>query len=210
MAKKKTATGTDKRKQYEAMFLLPAGASAEMEKSQQLVRGIIERHGGEVVVLKKWDERKLAYEIGGQKRGLYIIAYFRAPGTAVTPIEREVNLSEDIIRVMISDAEHLNDSEMNAVEPQPIIREERPSWERGGDRFDRGGGGGYGGDRYGDRDRDRGGDRGDRGDRGGDRGPVGEGERRNVVTPRAPREPRPATGGAEEKPSSEPAAASRE
>jgi hypothetical protein len=52
---------------------------------------------------------------------------------------------------------------MEKVEPQPIIREERPSWERNA-RFDRGGGGG-GYDRAGDRG-DRGGDRGaDRGDR---------------------------------------------
>ena len=34
---------------------------------------MIERHGGQIIVLKKWDERKLAYELGGQKRGLYMI-----------------------------------------------------------------------------------------------------------------------------------------
>src|SRR5213083_323518 len=132
MAKKKAETETTKN-QYEAMFLLPAGASAEMEKSQGLVKGIIERHGGEVIVLKKWDERKLAYEIGQQKRGLYILAYFNAPGTAVGAIERDVNLSEDILRVMVTDAEHLNKDEMSAVEPQPIQpKEDRAPWDRPG------------------------------------------------------------------------------
>ena len=117
--------------QYEAMFLLPAGASAEMEKSINNVRGMIERHGGQLIVLKKWDERKLAYELNRQKRGLYVIAYFRAPGPAVTAIEREVNLSEDILRVLVTKADHLNETEMNAVEPQPIQpREERQSWDR--------------------------------------------------------------------------------
>lgn len=129
--------------QYEAMFLLPAGAAAELEKSIGNLKGIIERHGGEILVLKKWDERKLAYELGGQKRGLYIIAYFTAPGSAVGAIERDVNLSEDILRVLVTRADHLNKDEMAAVEPQPIApREERPSWERddrrGGDRPDRG------------------------------------------------------------------------
>jgi hypothetical protein len=38
---------------------------------------------------------------------------------------------------MVTRAEHMNQKEMDAVEPQPIIREERPSWERD----DRGGGG---------------------------------------------------------------------
>ena len=117
-------------KQYEGMFLLPAGASADVDGSITAVRGIIERHGGEILTIKKWDERKLAYEIKGQKRGLYVITYFRAPGKAVTAIEREVNLSENMLRVLVTHADHLNQEEMNAVEPQPIIKEERPSWER--------------------------------------------------------------------------------
>src|SRR5205085_3384420 len=122
-AKRKKSDEGPKLKQYEAMFLLPAGASAELENSLNTVRGIIERHGGEVMVLKKWDERKLAYEIKRNKRGLYIIAYFRAPGTIVSAIERDVNLSEDILRVLVTDATHLNKDEMDKVEPQPIIKE---------------------------------------------------------------------------------------
>src|SRR2546426_2160013 len=79
---------------YEAMSLSPAGASADMENTLKTTRGIIERHGGEVIVLKKWDERKLAYELSKNKRGLYVIAYFTANGTAVAAIERDVHLSE--------------------------------------------------------------------------------------------------------------------
>jgi small subunit ribosomal protein S6 len=136
---------------YEAMFLLPPGAAMDQDGTGlRLCRSFIERHGGQVVVIKRWDERKLYYEINGQKRGTYVIAYFRAPGAAVGAIERDVKLSDEVLRVMVTKADHLNEDEMNAVEPQPIVREERPSWERD-DR------GGY-----------RGGDRGPRGD---DRGP---------------------------------------
>jgi small subunit ribosomal protein S6 len=141
---------TESGKSYEGMFLLPAGASAEMEKSLATVRGMIERHQGQILVLKKWDERKLAYELRGQKRGLYILAYFTAPGSAVTAIERDVNLSEDVLRVLITRSDHLNKEEMAKVEPQPIApREERPSWERD----DRRGGYGDRGPRRDDRDR---------------------------------------------------------
>jgi ribosomal protein S6 len=149
---------------YEAMFLLGAAATAELEKSIALVRGIIERHGGTILVLKKWDERKLAYEIKGQKRGLYIISYFTAPGAAIGSIERDVNLSEEVLRVLVTDAEHLNQAEMDAVEPQPIQpREERAPWDRpyestGGGRPERSDS--RGGDSRGGYD--RGGDRGDR------------------------------------------------
>jgi len=132
MAKKRAEAEVQKN-QYEAMFLLPAGATAEMEKSLNRVKGVIERHEGEILVMQKWDQPKLAYEIGAQKRGLYVITYFKAPGNAVTAIERDVNLSEDILRVMVTDAEHLNKDEMAAVEPQPIVpKEDRAPWDRPG------------------------------------------------------------------------------
>lgn len=142
MTTKEKAIMAKANSQYEAMLLFPAGASAELEKSQTTVRSMIERHGGSILVLKKWDERKLAYELKGQKRGVYIIAYFTAPGNAIAAIERDVNLSEEILRVLVTEADHLNKDEMEAVEPQPIIKEERPSWEGGFGGF---GGGGFGG-----------------------------------------------------------------
>src|SRR5580704_5050254 len=116
---------------YEAMFLLGSGHATDTDGALKIVRGIIERHEGKVIVLKKWDERKLAYEIRGEKRGLYIIAFFTAPPPAIAAIERDVTLSDDILRVMVTKADHLNADEMAAVEPQPIIpREERNPWDR--------------------------------------------------------------------------------
>jgi small subunit ribosomal protein S6 len=128
-----------KNEQYEAMFLFPASAAAEVEGSIKTARGIIERHGGKVLVIKKWDERKLAYEMGKNKRGLYIIAYYSGPGASVSQIERDVHLSEDIIRVLVTKADHLNETEMAAVEPQPIQPREERSWDRGFGSF----GGGF-------------------------------------------------------------------
>src|SRR5437868_1265404 len=136
MAKRKAAEQPQQQAQqqvesYEAMFLLPPAAAMDQDGTGlRLCRSIIERHGGQVIVIKRWDERKLSYEVNGQKRGTYVIAYFRAPGIAVGPIERDVKLSDEILRVMVTKADHLNEQEMNAVEPQPIVREERPSWER--------------------------------------------------------------------------------
>jgi small subunit ribosomal protein S6 len=142
MAKKTPASQGN---QYEAMFLLGSQAANDLDAGMKTVRGMIEKHGGQIIVLKKWDERKLAYEVKRNKRGTYIIAYFKAPGAAIAPIEREVNLSEEVLRVLVSGADHLNEKEMNAVEPQPIQpREERAPWDRpgfnndGGFRPDRG------------------------------------------------------------------------
>jgi small subunit ribosomal protein S6 len=144
-AEMQARTSRGETRQYEAMFLLAPG---DAEAATNVARGIIERHAGTILVIKRWDERKLAYELGRQKRGLYILAYFTAPGTAVSAIERDVNLSEEVLRVLITDADHLSQPEMEAVEPQPIAppREERAPWDR--DRFDRGDRGDRGGDRF--------------------------------------------------------------
>src|SRR5437762_2753417 len=86
---------------YEAMFLFGPAAATEPDAAVNTAKGIIERHGGQILVIKKWDERKLAYEIRGNKRGTYVIAFFKGPGNAVTAIEHDVNLSEEVLRVMV-------------------------------------------------------------------------------------------------------------
>jgi small subunit ribosomal protein S6 len=163
MAKK-----SSKPNQYEGMFLFGAGAASEPQATEASVRKFIETHGGNILVLKKWDERKLAYEIDGNKRGIYYLTLFTAPPAAVAQIERDVKLSEGILRVMILKADHMSVEEIQNHEPQkPEPREERG--------FGGGFGGGYGGGGYGDR-----GDRGDRGGYGGPRGP-----RREEAAPEA-------------------------
>ena len=120
-----------KHRKYEAMFIMGAAHTSDVEGSVKLVRSLIEKHGGNVLVAKKWDERKLAYEIGKVKRGLYVIAYFEAPGSAIAPLERDVKLSDDFLRVLVTTADHLSLEEMEAVEPQPIAppQPERNSWD---------------------------------------------------------------------------------
>jgi small subunit ribosomal protein S6 len=105
-------------RQYEAMFLFGTAASANLEGTLDRVRKLVESHGGDIILLKKFDERRLAYEVKKQKRGLYVICYYHAEPTANAAITREVNLSDDVLRLMIISADHLNQDEMEAVEPQ--------------------------------------------------------------------------------------------
>ena len=160
-----------KTRQYEAMFLFGQATAQDLEGATTLVRTIVERHEGQILVLKKWDERKIAYEIGKQKCGTYVICYFSWPSSSVAAIERDVNLSDNVLRVLVTSADHMNQKEMEAVEPQPIIREERPSWERD--------------------DRPRRDDRGPRDDRPRDDRPRDDRPPREDRAPAAPRESRP-------------------
>jgi len=97
---------TEDRKLYEAMFLVDsAEASSDWDGVNAVIKSVLERADTDVISIKKWDERKLAYEINGKTRGTYILCYFRADGGRIRDIERDVQLSERIMRVLILSVE---------------------------------------------------------------------------------------------------------
>ena len=103
---------------YEGLFLFGTAFTANPDEAVAITRGIIEKHGGKPLVLKKWDDRKLAYEIKKQQRGLYVLAYFIAPTPAITAIDRDCRLSDDVLRAMILDGSHLSVEEVEAMTPE--------------------------------------------------------------------------------------------
>ena len=97
---------------YEGLFLLSQNATADLAAAVEHIRNILTRHEAEILVLRKWDERKLAYPIRGQKRGLFILAYFKAPSSMLGAIDRDCVLSESILRSMVIKADHVGDVEL--------------------------------------------------------------------------------------------------
>jgi small subunit ribosomal protein S6 len=61
---------------------------------------LVSRAGGEVVNCAKWEERKLAYEINGQRRGTYILCHWNGPPAAPAKVERQSQLSSLVLRVL--------------------------------------------------------------------------------------------------------------
>ncbi len=87
---------------YEGMFVLDSGRAAkDWEGAKALVDGVLERYGAKPILRDRWDERKLAYAIKRQKRGTYYLAYFEAPGDAVTQIRRDLVLTEGVLRFLV-------------------------------------------------------------------------------------------------------------
>lgn len=84
---------------YEGMFILdanrfgrdPGGISGQ-------IPAMIENLGGEMLVSRLWEERRLAYPIKGQRKGAYWLAYFRIEGERVSDLKRQCRISDDILR----------------------------------------------------------------------------------------------------------------
>ena len=93
------------KKLYEGMFLVDSAEAQNWDSVITTIKTILERAEAEIVSIKKWEERKLAYEINGKSRGTYILCYFKADGDRIREIERDVQLSERIMRILILSAE---------------------------------------------------------------------------------------------------------
>lgn len=118
---------------YEAMFLLNQAVAADLGGAITHIREILDKAGATIIAMKKWDERRLAYEIDKQKRGVYILVYFSCNARHVAQIERSSNLSERIMRHLIIRAENTTLEEMQAadaqkeLETEARLRAERPA-----------------------------------------------------------------------------------
>jgi len=107
-----------KKKLYEAMFLVDSGdAGSDWDGIIAAVKKILKRAEVEAVSIKKWDDRRLAYDIKGKSRGTYILCYFRSDGQKNDEIEKAVQLSERFIRVLILNADWMTTEDIEKDTP---------------------------------------------------------------------------------------------
>jgi len=118
-------TMTEK-KLYEGMFLVDsARAASDWDGVNTAIRKILEKAGAEIVSMGKWDDRKLAYDIKGVGRGTYILCYFKADGGKIQEIEKAVQLSERIIRVLILSTEQMSKEDIEKDTPAAKAEKEK-------------------------------------------------------------------------------------
>ncbi len=95
------------------MFLIDsAEAAKDWDGIIELVTKMLNKIDAQIVSLKKWDERPLAYPIKRVSRGTYILAYFKADGLKIHELERDVLLSERVMRALILRVEHLTEEDI--------------------------------------------------------------------------------------------------
>jgi small subunit ribosomal protein S6 len=87
---------------YDCMFILDTTKVAgDIATAEKQIRTVLEKHGAEVLVSRPWDERRLAYPIRNQKKGLYYMVYFSSEGRNVVEMERDFAITEMIMRHII-------------------------------------------------------------------------------------------------------------
>ena len=93
--------------QYEAMFLFDPTFGASFDACESEVKRLMDRAEAELLFCRKWEERRLAHRIKGRKRGVYVLVYFKAPADKITPLERDAQISESILRLLVLRADYV-------------------------------------------------------------------------------------------------------
>jgi len=135
---------------YEHVFLARQDLSGQqVEDLTKQFSDVISGLGGTVTKNEYWGLKSLSYRINKNRKAHMTLLNVEAPAAAVTEVERQERLSEDVLRYLTIRVDELEEAPSAMLRKSDRDRDERG--ERGG--------------RFGDRDRgDRGGDR-DRGER---------------------------------------------
>jgi len=139
---------------YEHVFLTRQDASAQqVEELTAQFKGVIEQIGGKVAKTEQWGLKSLSYRLRKNRKAHFTLLNVDAPPGALTEVERQERLNEDVLRYLTIRVEDHEEG------PSAMMRKadrDRERDERGFGFRDRERGG------FRDRDRDRGEHRRDR------------------------------------------------
>ncbi len=125
---------------YENVFISRQDISAaQVDGLVEQFSKLIEDNGGKVTKKEYWGLRNLAYRIKKNRKGHYTLLNIDAPPAAVQEMERNMRISEDVIRYLTVNVKELEE------EPSIMMRSKGGRDERGRDGGRRWGGGFRGG-----------------------------------------------------------------
>ncbi|MCT7375945.1 30S ribosomal protein S6 [Chelativorans salis] len=86
---------------YEHVFLARQDLSAQqVDALLEQYKGVIEKGGGTIGRVENWGLKSLAYRIKKNRKAYFTLVDIDAPADAVKEMERQMGLSEDVLRFM--------------------------------------------------------------------------------------------------------------
>lgn len=117
---------------YECVLIARQDISApQAEALADTFAKVLEENGGTVAKREHWGLRSLTFRIKKNRKGHYVLFNIDAPPAAVHEMERQLRLSEDILRHMVVRVEALEEGP-SAMLQSRAGRDDRGRGERGG------------------------------------------------------------------------------
>lgn len=89
-------------RQYELIYILPPDIAEQQATAlHDQVAEIVTRMHGEIEKTENWGRRKLAYEIGHFKEGVYVLEVINGSGELMKELDRRLKVIDDVVRHMV-------------------------------------------------------------------------------------------------------------
>ncbi len=86
-------------REYETIYILrPDVARESQEKIAQRMGEAVAREGGKLTTIENWGRRQLAYPVKKAKRGVYVYVKYVGGGAAVSEVERNLRMLDDVLK----------------------------------------------------------------------------------------------------------------
>ncbi|MEM8686694.1 MAG: 30S ribosomal protein S6 [Pseudomonadota bacterium] len=123
---------------YEHIFMVRQDASsAQVEALTDQFKTVLTENGGSVGKAEYWGIKSLTYRIKKNRKAHYSLLNIDAPSAAVSEMERQMRLSEDVIRFMTIKVEE-HEEEPSVMMRSRSQRDDRPRRKFDDDRGPRG------------------------------------------------------------------------
>ena len=87
--------------QYEVMYIIdPALEDSARVELINRFSDLVKKNGGEVDRVDEWGKRRLAYAIQYKTEGYYVLMYIKAPADLPREIERNMQISDSVLRYL--------------------------------------------------------------------------------------------------------------
>jgi len=115
---------------YENVFIARQDISAtQVETLADTLAGIISENGGQVTKRETWGLKNLSYRMNKNRKGHYVLFNIDAPAAAVHEMERNMRISEDVLRYLTIRVDELEER------PSAMLQSRHRDRDGRGDRF---------------------------------------------------------------------------
>ena len=89
-------------RQYELVYILPPDVTdQQVTELHEQREAVVSRMSGQIERMENWGRRKLAYEIGHHKEGVYVLEVINGTGELMKELDRRLKVMDQVIRHLV-------------------------------------------------------------------------------------------------------------
>jgi small subunit ribosomal protein S6 len=89
-------------RQYELLYILPPDSTEQqVAELHEQIAAVVSRLNGQIEKTDNWGRRRLAYEIGPHKEGVYVLELINGSGDLMKELDRRLRVLDQVVRHIV-------------------------------------------------------------------------------------------------------------